>query len=167
MSPVQGDMRACKQCHAESADWLKDRVFSIQDRTVSMMIRAGYATATTAKLFEAVHRIKAAGTAIDEELYAKAKEFYEEAFYRQLFMGAENSVGFHNPPEGLRILGDSVAFATKAEAFLRQIITKAGVDVPIKVDLEIMKYLDQRGEKKLKFDPSLEFKDPTGIQARF
>jgi len=167
MSPVQADMRACKQCHAESADWLKERVFSIQDRTVSMMIRAGYATATTAKLFETVHKVKAGGTAVDEELYAKAKEFYEEAFYRQLFIGAENSVGFHNPPEALRILGDSVAFATKAEAYLRQLLTKAAVDVPIKVDLEILKYVHERGEKKLKFDPSLEFKDPMGIQERF
>jgi len=34
--------------------------------------------------------------------------------------------------------------------------------------VEIMKYVDQRaGEKKLKFDPALEFKDPMGIQARF
>lgn len=167
MSPVQAEMKACKQCHAEGADWLRERVFNIQDRTVSMMLRAGYATATAAKLFETVHKAKAAGTAIDEELYAKAKDFYEEAFYRQLFMGAENSVGFHNPPEGLRILGDAIAFAVKSEAYLRQLLTKAGVDVPIKVDLEIMKYVDERGEKKLKFDPSLEFKDPMGIQERF
>jgi nitrite reductase (cytochrome c-552) len=167
MSPVQGDMKACKQCHAESADWLKERVFSIQDRTVSLMNRAGYATATTAKLFEIVHKVKESGKQIDEELYAKAKDFYEEAFYRQLFMGAENSVGFHNPPEGLRILGDSVAFATKAEGYLRQLLAKADVDVPVKVDLELKKYLDDRGEKKLKFDPALEFKDPMGIQERF
>lgn len=167
MSPVQGDMKACKQCHAESSDWLKERVFSIQDRTVSLMNRAGYATATTAKLFEIVHKAKESGKQIDEELYAKAKDFYEEAFYRQLFMGAENSVGFHNPPEGLRILGDSVAFATKAEAYLRQLLAKADIDVPIKVDLELKKYLDDRGEKKLKFDPALEFKDPMGIQERF
>lgn len=167
MSPVQGEMRACKQCHAESADWLRDRVFSIQDRTVSLMVRAGYATATTAKLFEIVHKARESGKPVDDELYARAKDFYEEAFYRQLFMGAENSVGFHNPPEGLRILGDSIAFATKSEAFLRQLLAKAGVDVPIKVDLELMKYLDERGEKKLKFDPSLEFKDPMGLQERF
>lgn len=167
MSPVQADMKACRQCHAESSDWLKERVFSIQDRTVSLMNRAGYATATTAKLFEIVHKTKESGKQIDEELYARAKDFYEEAFYRQLFMGAENSVGFHNPPEGLRILGDSIAFATKAEGYLRQLLAKVDVDVPIKVDLELKKYLDDRGEKKLKFDPSLEFKDPMGIQERF
>lgn len=167
MSPIQNEMRACHQCHAESPDWLKERVFAIQDRTVSLMLRSGYATATVAKLFEATHKARDAGTVIDAELYNKAKDFYEEAFYRTLFMGAENSIGFHNPPEGLRILGDSIAFATKSEGFLRQLLAKAGIDVPIKVDLEIMKYVDQRGEKKLRFDPSLEFKDPMGLQDRF
>jgi nitrite reductase (cytochrome c-552) len=167
MSPVQADMKACKQCHAESPEWLRDRVFSIQDRTVSIMIRAGYQTATVAKLLETAHKAQAEGKAIDQQLYDKAKEFYEEAFYRVLFIGAENSVGFHNPPEGLRILGDSVAFGTRAEAYLRQALTKAGVEVPIKVDLEIMKYADERGAKKLKFDPTLEVKDPYGLQNKF
>ncbi|MEI6263216.1 MAG: ammonia-forming cytochrome c nitrite reductase subunit c552, partial [Deltaproteobacteria bacterium] len=147
--------------------WLKERVFSIQDRTVSMMLRSGYATATVAKLFETTHKARDAGKTIDDELYKKAKDFYEEAFYRTLFMGAENSIGFHNPTEGLRILGDSIAFATKSEGFLRQLLAKAGVDVPVKVDLEIMKYVDARGEKKIKFNPSLEFKDPMGLQDRF
>lgn len=167
MSPVQNEMRACHQCHAQSPDWLKERVFSIQDRTVSMMLRSGYATATVAKLFEVTHKARDAGKTVDMDLYNKAKDFYEEAFYRSLFMGAENSIGFHNPTEGLRILGDSIAFATKAEGFLRQLLAKAGVDVPLKVDLEIMKYVDNRGEKKLKFNPSLEFKDPMGLQDRF
>jgi len=167
MSPVQADMKACKQCHAQSPQWLQDRVFSIQDRTVSIMIRAGFQCATAAKLFELTHKVQAEGKTIDAGLYDKAKEFYEEAFYRSLFMGAENSVGFHNPAEGLRILGDSVAFGTRAEAYLRQALAKAGVDVPVKVDLEIMKYVDQRGEKKLRFDSELEFKDPYGLQEKF
>jgi nitrite reductase (cytochrome c-552) len=82
-------------------------------------------------------------------------------------MGAENSIGFHNPTEGLRILGDSLAFGTRAEAYLRQALAQAGIEVPLKVDLEIMKYVDERGEKKLRFDPDLEFKDPMGIQDKF
>ncbi len=167
MSPLQNEMRACQQCHAANPEWLKERVFAIQDRTVSLMIRAGYATATVAKLFEITHKAKAEGKPIDQELYDKAKDFYEEAFYRSLYIGAENSVGFHNPTEGMRILGDSIAFATKSEAFLRQILTKAGVDVPIKVDLELMKYVDQRGERKIRFNPAIEFKDPMGLQDSF
>jgi nitrite reductase (cytochrome c-552) len=167
MGPVQGEMKSCWQCHAETTDWLRERVFTIQDRTVSIMIRAGYQVATVAKLLETTHKAQADGKQIDPELYNKAKDFYEEAFYRTLFMGAENSVGFHNPTEGLRILGDSIAFGSRAEAYLRQALTKAGIDVPIKVDLEIMKYVDQRGEKKLKFNPALEFKDPSGLQEKF
>jgi nitrite reductase (cytochrome c-552) len=167
MSPVQADMKACKQCHAEGPEWLRERVFSIQDRTVSIMIRAGYQTATVAKLLETAHKAQAEGKVIDQQLYDKAKEFYEDAFYRVLFIGAENSIGFHNPPEGLRILGDSIAFGSRAEAYLRQALTKAGIEVPLKVDLEIMKYVDQRGTKKLKFDPTLEVKDPYGLQDKF
>jgi nitrite reductase (cytochrome c-552) len=167
MSPVQAGMKSCKQCHAEDTDWLRDRVFAIQDQVISIMIRAGYETATVAKLFEITHKAQAEGKAIDQQLYDKAKEFYEEAFYRSLFIGAENSIGFHNPTEGLRILGDSLAFGTRAEAYLRQALAQAGVAVPVKVDLEIMKYVDQRGEKKLPFKPELEFKDPMGLQDKF
>jgi len=81
-----------------------------------------------------------------------------------VFVGAENSVGFHNPTEAMRILGDATAFATKAKGLLRQALAKAGVDVPVKVDLELYKYLDNRGEKKLKGNPNFEFKDPTAVQ---
>lgn len=45
-----------------------------QDRTASLMLRAGYATATTAKLFEAAHKAKEGGKQIDEELYKQAKD---------------------------------------------------------------------------------------------
>ena len=166
-SPLDNELRACGQCHAEGAEWLHQRVIAIQDRTISLMLRAGYATATTAKLFEFVHQARDGGASIDEELYAKAKEFYEEAFYRSVFIGAENSVGFHNPPEAMRILGDSIAFAVKAEGFLRQLLTKAGVEVPMKVDLELAKYLDMRGEHQLMFDPELEIKDPMDLQDMF
>ncbi len=167
MSPLKNDMKACMQCHTETAEWLKQQVIEIQDRTVSIQIRSGYATATTAKLFEAVHKAKAEGKTIDEELYKKAKQYYEQAFYRSLFIGAENSIGFHNPTEAMRVLGDATAFATKAEAYLRQILTKAGVDVPLRVDLEMAKYLEGRGTKKLPDDKSVEFKDPSGVQDMF
>lgn len=167
MSPLKGDMKACTQCHPEKAEWLRDQVTAIQDRTASLMLRSGYATATVAKLFETVHAQQAQGKLIDKALYDRAKDFYEEAFYRCVFIGAENSVGFHNPTEAMRILGDSTAFAAKAEALLRQALAKAGVDVPLTVNLELNKYVDQRGEKKIRFDPKVEIKDPYGVQVRF
>ncbi|RNC65246.1 MAG: ammonia-forming cytochrome c nitrite reductase subunit c552 [Desulfuromonadales bacterium] len=167
MSPLKGDMKACMQCHSEKPEWLRDQVIAIQDRTASLMLRSGYATATVAKLFEKVHAVQAEGKQIDKALYDRAKDFYEEAFYRCVFIGAENSVGFHNPTEALRVLGDATAFATKAEALLRQALAKAGVDVPLTVNLELNKYLEQRGEHKLNFDPKVEIKDPYGVQVRF
>jgi nitrite reductase (cytochrome c-552) len=165
-SPLKNDLRACMQCHPESEEWLRDQVTAIQDRTVSLMIRAGYATATSAKLLEKVHAAQALGKNIDKIFYEKARDFYEEAFYRTNFIGAENSVGFHNPPEALRILGDAVAFATKAEALLRQALTKAGVDVPMVVNLELNKYLDKRGKNKLNYNPDIIIQDPFGIEEK-
>ena len=47
---------------------------------------------------------------------------------------------------------------------LRQVLTKAGVEVPADVNLELAKYLNNRGVKKLNFKPELEFKDPYGVQ---
>jgi len=166
-SPLKADLRACGQCHAEGADWLRDRVFSIQDRTVSLMLRAGYGTATAAKLFEMLHKAQEQGSQVDKAMYNQAREFYEQAFYRQLFIGAENSVGFHNPPETLRILGDAVAFAGKSEGLLRQMLAQAGVAVPVTIDLELPKYTDYRGERQLMFKPEQEIKDPFGIQPSF
>jgi len=167
MSPLKGDMKACVQCHSEKPEWLREQVIAIQDRTVSLMLRSGYATATVAKLFEKAHAVQAEGKQIDKALYDKARDYYEEAFYRCVFIGAENSVGFHNPTEAMRVLGDATAFATKAEALLRQALAKAGVDVPLTVNLELNKYLENRGEHKLNFDPKVEIKDPYGVQVRF
>ena len=60
----------------------------------------------------------------------------------------------------MRILGDATMHAGKAEGLLRQALAKAGVNVPVKVDLELPKYLNNRGVKKLMFKPQQELKDP-------
>lgn len=160
MSPLKNGLKACQQCHPQSEEWLRNQVIAIQDRAVSQYIRSGYALATVAKLFEMTHKAQASGKTIDQNLYNQAKDYYEEGFYRNLFFGAENSLGFHNPTEAMRILGDASMYAGKAEALLRQALTKAGVDVPAKIDLELPKYLNNRGEKKLMFKPEQEIKDP-------
>ena len=160
MSPLKNELKACQQCHSESPEWLRNQIFAIQDRTMSQFIRSGYATATVAKLFEMANKAQAAGLQIDKDLYAQARDHYEEAFYRVVFIGAENSTGFHNPSEALRILGDAASHAGKAEGLLRQALAKAGITVPEKVDLELAKYVNNRGTKKLMFKPQDEIKDP-------
>jgi nitrite reductase (cytochrome c-552) len=163
-SPLKKEMQACQQCHTESPEWLKNQVIAIQDRTVSLMFRSGYATAVAAKLFEKVHQAQKDGKQIDQKLYDQAKDLYLEAIYRVIFMNAENSIGFHNPSEAGRILGDAVAFAGKADGLLRQILTKAGVEVPADINLELANYLNKRGKKPLNFKAEQEFKDPFGLQ---
>ncbi len=160
MSPLKNDLRACQQCHAESPEALRKQVVAIQDRVMSLFIRSGYATATVAKLFERANKAEAKGKRIDKSLYNQAKDHYEEAFYRVVFIGAENSTGFHNPTEALRVLGDAANHAGKAEGFLRQALANAGETVPVKVDLELAKYVNNRGAKKLMFKPEHEIKDP-------
>ena len=167
MSPLKRDMKACIQCHTQGKEWLAQRVKSIQDRTASMQLRAGYATATAAKLFERANAVKKGGRGLDDALYAKAKEYYEEAFYRVTFIGAENSMGFHNPAETLRVLGDAAYFAGKSEGMLRQLLAQAGAPAPAKIDLELGKYLNNRGTRKLGFDKTVEIKDPFNVQERF
>lgn len=162
MSPLKNGFKACQQCHTESPEWLKEQVITIQDRAASQYIRSGYALATVAKLFEMTHKQQATGKQIDQKLYDQAKFYYEEGFYRNLFFGAENSLGFHNPTEAMRILGDASTYAGKADGLLRQALTKAGVDVPVKIDLELSKYTNNRGAKKLMFKPEQELKDPYG-----
>ena len=157
-------MVACTQCHAESADWLKARVLATQERTTSLLNRAGYANAVAAKLFEAAHKAQAEGKNIDKGLYDQAKDLYLEAFYRLNFVGAENSAGFHNPTEAARICGDSAAMAEKSSGLLRQALAQAGVTLPVNIELDLAKYLQNRGVKKLNFKPQEEFKDPFGIQ---
>lgn len=163
-SPLKAGMKACQQCHSQSPEWLAAQVIAIQDRTVSLMNRAGYAVAVAAKLFESAHQAQKDGKTLDPDLLARAKDLYLDAFYRVVFLGAENSVGFHNPTEAGRIAGDAVAMANKCESLLRQAMTKAGAEPPADIKLEMAKYLNNRGVKKLKFRPELEFKDPFGIQ---
>jgi nitrite reductase (cytochrome c-552) len=163
-SPLWQGMVACAQCHAESADWLKARVLTIQDRTTSILNRAGYATAVAAKLFEAANQAKTSGKNIDQKLYDQAKDLYFEAFYRINYLGADNSQGFHNPTEAARICTDTVAFAEKCSGLLRQALAAVGVAEPADINLELAKYLNNRGVKKLNFIPDQEFKDPFGIQ---
>ena len=81
-SPLKADLRACAQCHTQSKEWLTERIHHTQDRTASLILRAGYSTATCAKLFEALHNAKAGGTGVDSKIYDQAKGYYMQAFLR-------------------------------------------------------------------------------------
>ncbi|HOS38973.1 MAG TPA: ammonia-forming cytochrome c nitrite reductase subunit c552 [Spirochaetota bacterium] len=166
MSPLKDDLRACVKCHPQGAERLKRQVIETQDRTVSLLLRAGYGTATAAKLIELANAAPRQGKTVDQGLYAQAVDFYLEALYRVIFIGAENSLGFHNPMEAGRILGDAIAFSAKSEALLRQLLAAAGVTVPTNIMLDLTKYINNRGTHRKNFRKEFEFADPFGIQER-
>jgi len=106
------------------------------------------------------HRARENGAKLDQNMYNKARDEYEEAFYRLVFIGAENSAGFHNPGEAMRVLGDASRHAGTAEGYLRQVLARAGIEVPLTINLELATYINNRGTKKLMFKPGHEVKDP-------
>ena len=160
MSPLKSDLKACAACHEESPETLRAKVYTIQDDTMTIYLKAGYSTATDAKLFEMANKAGAAGAKINKDLYAQARENFEQAFYRVIFIGAENSTGFHNPKEAMRVLNDATRYAAAAEVQLRQLLAQAGKTAPDQIDLELSKYTNNRGAKKLMFKPEHEIKAP-------
>ena len=72
-----------------------------------MLQRAGGA------ISEMLDTLKAAG-ATDAHL-AQARALQRKAQWRQDFVAAENSMGFHAPQEAARLLGESVDYGRQAQ----------------------------------------------------
>lgn len=160
------ELRACRGCHPQEPEELRQMVFDIQDRVIGEILMAGFSVTTDGKLFEMLNLARQGGAQVDQARYDQAKGFYEQAFYRAAYLGAENSIGFHNPPEASRIAADSLAYSERAEALLRQMLTEAGVEVPAEVPLELRAALTNRGERQLQFESEIEFRDPRGVVDR-
>ena len=152
-SPLKKNMRACMQCHNQGPEWLKEQVFNIQDRVNHMFTKAGYSVARAALMIEAAEK----NSRSDKALIKRAKEIYEEAYYRNTWIGAENSMGFHNPPEALRVLGDALDQGRQAEMLAREAILKAGATPPeldmAKIDQIVLeRYKSTDGKTRYKPD---------------
>jgi nitrite reductase (cytochrome c-552) len=160
MSPLKNDLIACAQCHDADPDELRAQVYEIQDEIATLMIQVGKTTATVAKLFEITHQAQANGKTLATASYASAKDNYIEAFYRLMFIQNENSMGFHNPEEALRILGDALDAVQKAQTILRDALAEAGVTVAEHIDLQLEQYLSDRGTKRLPYIPEMEVTIP-------
>ena len=65
----------------------------------------------------AITAIKAAAAVpnVDAKLLDEARNLHREAQLRWDFIAAENSMGFHNPEEALRILADATDLARQAQ----------------------------------------------------
>ena len=115
-SPLLNINNACQTCHNVPEAELRDKVETIQGRTVAQLERA--ATAMT-DMLDAILAAKAAG-ATPEQL-APLFELQKKAMWRLDFISSENSDGFHADQEAVRILGESIDYSRQAQAAALQL----------------------------------------------
>ncbi|PKO04612.1 MAG: ammonia-forming cytochrome c nitrite reductase subunit c552 [Chloroflexi bacterium HGW-Chloroflexi-3] len=109
-SPLLNPEASCGTCHT-SVNYVTERVSIIQNQVWDTMV------ITEDAIIEAAYAIKAAAdvTGVDPVLLAEARQLHREAQLRWDFIAAENSMGFHNPSEALRILASATDIARQAQ----------------------------------------------------
>jgi nitrite reductase (cytochrome c-552) len=109
-SPLLNKEAACGQCHSDTQYALERAV------TSQMQVRQTMDTTEDA-LLAAIYGIAAAASApeADQALLDEARMLHREAQLRWDFIAAENSMGFHNPGEALRILASAIDLARQAQ----------------------------------------------------
>ena len=114
-SPLKYAEQACGTCH-EDTSYVVERVAKIQQQVSDTMSR------TEESLISAIQAITdtAKTQTYNASLLEEARLLHRKAQLRWDFIAAENSMGFHNPEEALRILADSIDYARQAELKARQ-----------------------------------------------
>lgn len=109
-SPLVESGRACAACHTDVA-YVVARVTDIQQQVADTM------SSTENAIVDAIAAIKEAGasSSADAALLEEARQLHRSAQLRWDFIAAENSMGFHNPEEALRILATATDLARQAQ----------------------------------------------------
>jgi nitrite reductase (cytochrome c-552) len=109
-SPLLNAETACGACHTD-VEYVTNRVSIIQNQVNDTLL------ATEDALVEAIAAIEAASSTenVDAALLEEARQLHREAQLRWDFIAAENSMGFHNPEEALRILAAATDIARQAQ----------------------------------------------------
>jgi nitrite reductase (cytochrome c-552) len=118
-SPVLNINNACQTCHKWPEEELRERIYTIQDRTFDMRNRAMEA------LVALINDIKAAiGNGVSDADLEIARKLQRRAQFMVDYVEAENSMGFHAPGEAARLLAESIDYARQGQLAVR------GVAVP-------------------------------------
>lgn len=109
-SPLLNAQAACGQCHTD-VEMVTSRVSIIQQQVNTTLL------ATEDAIVEAIKAIEAAAntSGVDAQALEEARRLHREAQLRWDFVAAENSMGFHNPTEVLRILASATDLARQAQ----------------------------------------------------
>jgi nitrite reductase (cytochrome c-552) len=116
-SPLLNINRACQTCHKWSEDELRERVYTIQDRTFQIRNVAMDA------LIALIGDIKAAkGAGASDAQLGTARDEQRQAQFLLDFIEAENSMGFHASQEAMRILALSLEHARRGQVAVRTVV---------------------------------------------
>lgn len=115
-SPMLNINNACQSCHNVPESELRDKVATIQNRTLAMTDRAAIAMTD---MLDAIHEAEAAGST--PEQIAQLHELQKKAMWRLDFISSENSKGFHADQEAVRILGESIDYSRQAQALANRL----------------------------------------------
>jgi nitrite reductase (cytochrome c-552) len=109
-SPLLNPANSCGTCHTD-VTYVTDRVAEIQKQVAETMY------ATEDAIVEAIEAIStaAANPKADKAMLDEARQMHRSAQLRWDFIAAENSMGFHNPEEALRILASATDLARQAQ----------------------------------------------------
>ncbi len=110
-SPLHNINNACQQCHNDDEVTLREKVETIQGRTLAHMDRAAVAMTD---MLDAILEAKAAGAS--EEQLKPIYDLQRKAMWRLDYISSENSRGFHADQEAVRILGESIDYSRQAQA---------------------------------------------------
>ncbi len=113
-SPLLNIDRSCQTCHRWSADELRERVHTIQDRTYQMRNTAMDALLSLLDDIRGAVEAGATGAPVD-----RARDEQRQAQFLLDFVEAENSMGFHAPQESMRVLATSIEHVRRGQAALR------------------------------------------------
>lgn len=128
-SPLANINNACQQCHNDDETTLREKVETIQNRTMAHMERAAVAMTD---MLDAILEAKAAGAT--EEQLAPVYALQRKSMWRLDYISSENSRGFHAPQDATRILGESIDYSRQAQAMalrLRAPEAPSTDDIPI------------------------------------
>lgn len=109
-SPLKYIEETCQQCHNQTAEWLRERVYATQERTLRMRKRAEDAMLAALDVLEQAKNTRG----VDQDLLFQAQQAYSSAHLRWQYVKAENSIGWHNPQKALEALGESIDYAHQA-----------------------------------------------------
>jgi nitrite reductase (cytochrome c-552) len=121
-SPLLNAEASCGACHTDVA-YVTARVAEIQKSVRETMDGSEDALVAAIQAIEAA----LATPDVDTALLAEAQNLHREAQTRWDFIAAENSMGFHNPEEALRILAAATDLARQAQ--LKAVQAAGTVDI--------------------------------------